>query len=56
MEEDGQTAIEYLLLLGGVILIAAIVVLVVRSQIISPFQLQVDNNATSIREIIKKVS
>ena len=39
-----------------IILIAAIVVLVVRSQIISPFQRQAENNASAIKEIIKKVA
>lgn len=56
MTKRGQTSLEYILLIGAAILIAVLVILVVRSQVIGSVQGQVTQNATSIKQIINNLS
>ena len=55
-EEKGQTALEYILLVAGAVLLVTIVALLVRGQIIAPLTNTTGNNASAIKNVIRNVS
>lgn len=50
--DEGQTAIEYLLLLGGVILIAVIAISIVRTQIAAPVKDSIGGGVSNLTSIL----
>lgn len=55
-EEKGQTALEYILLVAGAVLLVTITALLIRGQIISPLANTAGNNASAIKNVIRRVS
>ncbi len=56
LDDKGQTALEYILIIAGSILFVAITALLIRGQIISPATNSLANNASQIKNVIKNVS
>ncbi len=55
-EETGQTAIEYILIIGGSLLVAALVVYLVRTLAIEATASRAEQNASAIKQVIKNTS
>lgn len=56
MDEKAQTALEYLLILAGAILVVVAATLIIRGQIVGPVSKNVESNATAIKNSIRNVS
>ena len=52
----GQTAIEYVLVIGGSLLVAALVAYIVRTQVVGPTGGRAEQNASAIKQVIKNTS
>lgn len=55
-ENRAQTSLEFIMLVGGVMLLVAIVTLIVRNNLIAPAQNRIYTNSSSIRQIIDNLS
>lgn len=55
-EEAGQTAIEYILMIGGSLLVAALVVYLARTLVIESTAARAEQNASAIKQVIKNTS
>lgn len=51
-EESSQAALEYVLILGGAILLAAIVAVIMRNQVFSPIESRTAQNASELHKAI----
>lgn len=56
MDERGQTSLEYVLIVAGIILLVVVTTLIIRGQIITPLTNSTASNATTIKNLIKNVS
>jgi len=56
MDDKGQTALEYILILAGAMLLVVAVTLIIRSQVFTPVSRNVESNASTIKKIIDSVT
>ena len=56
MEEKSQAGVEYILLIGGVVLIVAVITILLRTQTFAPVEKTTAQNASEIRNVIKNIS
>ncbi len=54
--QKAQTSLEFIMLIGGVMLFVAIVTLIVRYNLIAPTQNRISTNSSSVRQIIDNLS